>query len=87
MTLSKISWHKNAWEDYLYWQQTDKKILKRINELIRDILRHPFTGKGKPEALKYELEGCWSRRINKEHRLVYKVEGDTLIIVQCRYHY
>jgi toxin YoeB len=87
MTLSKISWHKNAWEDYLYWQQTDKKILKRINELIKDILRHPFTGKGKPEALKYELEGCWSRRINKEHRLVYKVEGDTLIIVQCRYHY
>ncbi|HEA83960.1 MAG TPA: Txe/YoeB family addiction module toxin [Thermodesulfobacterium geofontis] len=83
----KISWHKNAWEDYLYWQQTDKKILKKINELIKDILRHPYNGKGKPEPLKYELEGYWSRRINKEHRLVYKVEEDTLIIIQCKYHY
>ena len=87
MSLLKISWHKNAWEDYLYWQQTDTKMLKKINELIKDILRHPYIGKGKPEPLKYELEGYWSRRINKEHRLVYKVEGDTLIIIQCRYHY
>jgi len=87
MSLLKISWHKNAWEDYLYWQQTDKKILKKINELIKDILRHPYNGKGKPEPLKYELEGYWSRRINKEHRLVYKVEEDTLIIIQCKYHY
>ena len=87
MSLLKISWHKNAWEDYLYWQQTDTKMLKKINKLIKDILRHPYIGKGKPEPLKYELEGYWSRRINKEHRLVYKVEGDTIIIIQCRYHY
>jgi toxin YoeB len=87
MSLSKISWHKDAWEDYIYWQMTDKKILKHINELIKDILRNPYQGKGKPEPLKYELEGYWSRKINKEHRLVYKVKDDLLIIVQCKYHY
>ncbi len=87
MSLSKISWHKDAWESYIYWQQTDKKILKRINELIKNTLRNPYEGKGKPEPLRYELEGYWSRQINSEHRLVYKVKDDLLIIVQCRYHY
>jgi len=87
MTLSKISWHRKAWEDYLYWQNVDKKILKRINKLIKDTLRHPFEGLGKPEPLKADLQGYWSRRITGEHRLVYKVHEDTLIIAQCRYHY
>ncbi len=87
MALSKISWHKNAWEDYLYWQKQDRAILNRINDLIKDIMRDPYGGKGKPKPLKFDLEGYWSRRIDKNHRLVYKVEGDTLIIVQCRYHY
>ncbi len=87
MTLSKISWHHTAWEDYLYWQAKDKQILKRINRLIKDTLRHPFEGIGKPEPLKAELQGYWSRRITEEHRLVYKVQGDNLIIAQCRYHY
>jgi toxin YoeB len=82
-----ISWHKQAWLDYLYWQQVDKTKVKRINELIKDILRQPFDGIGKPEALKHEYAGCWSRRINDEHRLVYFVKEDNLIIIQCRYHY
>ena len=73
--------------DYLYWQQTDKAKLKRINQLIRDIQRNPFDGIGKPELLKHELAGLWSRRIDDEHRLVYAVEGENIIIVQCRYHY
>ncbi len=80
----------NAWEDYLYWQLTDKKIIKRINELIKDIRTSPFEGKGKPEPLKFELTGKWSRRINDEHRLVYEITGSeqkTLIIYACRYHY
>jgi toxin YoeB len=77
----------DAWEDYLYWQKTDKKILKRINELIRDCLRDPFGGIGKPESLKFSMAGYWSRRIDTEHRLVYKVENNNLIITQCRYHY
>ena len=87
MSLSRISWHASAWEDYLYWQRHDRRILKRINMLIRDALRHPFEGIGKPEPLKAELQGFWSRRITDEHRLVYKVKDDALIIVQCRYHY
>ena len=87
MSLSKISWHHGAWEDYLYWQKTDKKTLRRINDLIKDILRHPFSGKGKPESLKFDLKGYWSRRITREHRLVYTIRGDCLIIIQCRYHY
>ena len=78
---------EDSWEDYLYWQHQDKKILKRINELIKATLREPYTGIGKPEALKFDLAGCWSRRINSEHRLVYKVEDKVLIIIQCRYHY
>lgn len=77
----------SAWEDYLYWQKTDKNLLKRINLLIKDIQRTPFDGIGKPEALKHEFSGYWSRRINSEHRIVYKIIDDTTIIVQCRYHY
>ena len=82
-----ISWDKSGWEDYLYWQHTDKKILKKINELVKDILRQPFTGIGKPEALRNELSGLWSRRIDDEHRLVYGVTTESIIIYQCRYHY
>jgi toxin YoeB len=82
-----ICFRDQAWKDYLYWQQTDKKILKRINILIKDIQRDPFTGLGKPEQLKHQLTGFWSRRITDEHRLVYTFSNDELIIVQCRYHY
>lgn len=76
-----------AWEDYLYWQANDKAMLKRVNELLKEIQRHPFEGKGKPEPLKYHLSQCWSRRINAEHRLVYQVEQGTVTVLQCRYHY
>ena len=76
-----------AWEDYLYWQGTDRRILRRINLLIRDVLRSPFEGIGKPEPLKRNLSGYWSRRIDDEHRLVYRIEGDSVLIAQCRYHY
>lgn len=77
----------NAWEDYLWWQQQDKKVLQRINELIKDTLRSPFKGIGKPEALKGDYSGCWSRRITDEHRLVYAVRDKRLHILQCRFHY
>ncbi len=83
----KVSFTENAWEDYLYWKKMDKKIVKRINELIKDIRRNPFEGLGKPESLKYDLSGKWSRRITDEHRLVYQVEGNNLIVYTCRYHY
>ena len=83
----KILFAKNAWEDYLYWQEADKKVLKRINLLIREIQRQPFIGIGKPEPLKLNWSGYWSRRIDDEHRLVYKVQDDTVFIAQCRYHY
>ncbi|NHB91593.1 Txe/YoeB family addiction module toxin [Photorhabdus cinerea] len=76
-----------SWQGYLYWQQNDKKLVKRINELLKDIERTPFCGIGKPEPLKHNLTGYWSRRITDEHRLIYKVEGDRLIILSCRYHY
>ena len=82
-----IRFSSNAWNDYLYWQSTDKKMLKRINLLIRDILRHPYEGIGKPEPLKHGLSGYWSRRINDEHRVVYKFEEDTIKIAQLRFHY
>ncbi len=82
-----LSWAEKAWEDYLYWQQTDKTVLRRINTLIKDIKRQPFDGLGDPESLKHNWSGYWSRRINREHRLVYRVKDDSLIIVQCRYHY
>ena len=77
----------DAWDDYLYWQQTDKSMLNKINGLIKEISRTPFQGTGKPEALRENLAGFWSRRINHEHRLVYKVEDGAVIILQCRYHY
>lgn len=77
----------DAWDDYLYWQQTDKSMLKKINSLIKEISRTPFQGTGKPEPLKENLSGFWSRRINHEHRLVYTVEDGKVIILQCRYHY
>ncbi len=76
-----------SWEEYLYWQKKDKRILKRMNDLIKDIVRTSYNGKGKPEPLKYALTGYWSRRINDEHRLVYKVKEDTIFIAQLRYHY
>jgi toxin YoeB len=82
-----ISWTEFSWESYLYWQTTDKKIMKIINELIKDIKRSPFEGIGKPEPLKFDLAGKWSRRINDEHRLVYEIRNRELIIFQCRYHY
>lgn len=83
----KIIFAETAWEDYLHWQQTDKKILKRINHLIKDISRSPFDGIGDPEPLKHNWSGFWSRRITKEHRLVYAVENNSILIAQCRFHY
>jgi toxin YoeB len=82
-----IVWSSTAWNDYLSWQITDKKILKRINELIKNSMRTPYQGLGKPEALKGDLKGYWSRRITSEHRLVYKYENSQLLIAACRYHY
>ena len=76
-----------AWDDYLYWQSIDKSVLKKINSLIKDIERNGFEGIGQPEPLKHNLSGWWSRRINLEHRLVYKIENDSIFIAQCRYHY
>lgn len=83
----KLIFAENAWDDYLYWQKTDKKMLQRINTLIKDIKREPFEGIGKPEPLKHALSGYWSRRINDEHRIVYKIYQDSLLIAQVRYHY
>ena len=83
----KITFSLNAWEDYLSWQQQDKKMLKKINQLIKDIQRTPFEGVGKPEPLKYDLSGFWSRRIDREHRLVYQVQDNEILIYSCRYHY
>ncbi len=83
----KLMFSENAWEDYLYWQKTDKKILKRINALLKDIKRHKYKGIGKPESLRHNLAGYWSRRINSEHRLVYKIEKNSILIAQLRYHY
>ncbi len=83
----RLLWSKKSWEDYLYWQGHDKKILKKINSLIKDIKREPFDGLGKPEPLRYELAGCWSRRITDEHRIVYEVEDQNINIVSCRFHY
>jgi toxin YoeB len=83
----ELVWQTNAWEDYCYWQKQDKKILERVNELIKDCLRSPFKGIGKPEPLKGNYAGCWSRRITQEHRLIYKINERRLHILQCRYHY
>ena len=82
-----ISFRERAWKDYLYWQETDKQILKRINALIKDIQRSPFDGLGKPEPLKHQFSGFWSRRIDHCHRLVYCIENETILIAQCRDHY
>jgi toxin YoeB len=83
----KLLWLSDAWDDCLYWQQTDRKTLKKINELIRDIKRSPFEGIGSPEPLKHQLSGWWSRRINLEDRLVYRVDDEQVVILQCRKHY
>ena len=82
-----LTFAPKAWDSYLYWQKTDKAIVKRINALIKDIQRSPFAGIGKPEPLKHALSGFWSRRINDEHRIVYKVTEDNILIAQLRYHY
>ena len=76
-----------SWEDYLYWQKTDKKLLSRINDLLKDIFRTPFYGIGKPEPLKFKYKGFWSRRINDEHRLIYKISNEEILIAKCRFHY
>lgn len=83
----RLVFSEQAWEDYLYWQKTDRKILERVNALVREICREPFAGVGKPEPLKHALAGYWSRRITDEHRIVYKVSDGALFIAQLRYHY
>ncbi len=83
----KLIWSDRSWEEYVDWQNKDKKLLKKINSLIKDIKRDPFDGVVKPEQLKHELSGCWSRRILDEHRLVYDVSDYTIGIVSCKYHY
>ncbi|WP_137892290.1 Txe/YoeB family addiction module toxin [Ramlibacter sp. 2FC] len=83
----RLIFSDQAWDDYLYWQKTDKKLLQRINGLIQEITRTPFEGTGKPEPLRHALSGYWSRRINDEHRIVYKVSDGDLLIAQLRYHY
>ena len=82
-----LTFSENAWDDYLYWQKIDKKIVKKINGLIKEIQRTPFESSGRPEQLKYDLVGFWSRRIHQEHRLVYQVDDDELKIYSCRFHY
>ena len=83
----KLTFSDEAWEDYLYWQEQDRRMVVRINRLIKETMREPFTGSGKPEPLKHALSGFWSRRINEEHRMVYKVEDGALLLAQLRYHY
>jgi toxin YoeB len=83
----KLVFAERAWEDYLYWQETDRRLVARIHQLLREIQREPFSGIGKPEPLRHAFQGYWSRRINDEHRIVYKVQGDALLIAQLRYHY
>ena len=87
MQVSQVQWDFDAWEDYLHWQNHDKKVLRQINKLVKDISRSPFEGLGKPEPLRENLRGLWSRRINKEHRLVYLVRENTVLIFSCRGHY
>jgi toxin YoeB len=82
-----LAWADNAWDDYIYWQKTDQKMLKRINTLIKEIQRQPFAGIGDPEPLKHNWSGYWSRRIDREHRLVYRIDNEMITVVQCRYHY
>ena len=82
-----LTFTENAWEDYIYWQKVDKKMVRKINELINSIQRTPFDGIGKPEPLKFDLAGYWSRRIDQEHRLVYQVTDNELMVIACRFHY
>lgn len=82
-----VSFGETAWDDYTYWQKTDRRMLERINQLMKDAARSPFEGIGKPEPLKNEWAGWWSRRIDREHRLIYRVDGEVLHIAQCRFHY
>ena len=83
----KFVFVEESWEDYLYWQKNDKKMLQKINALLKDISRTPFSGIGKPEALKHKYRGFWSRRIDQEHRLIYKIHEDEIQILKCRFHY
>lgn len=83
----KLVFAEEAWEDYLYWQKQDRKMVERINKLVQETTREPFAGIGKPEPLKHALAGYWSRRITDEHRMVYRIDGDCLLIAQLRYHY
>ena len=87
MQIKELKWDVDAWEDYLCWQSQDKKILKRINQLIKDMRRDPFNGIGKPEPLKGNLTGLWSRRIDERHRIVYLIENEALLIFSCKGHY
>jgi len=82
-----ITFSENAWDDYLYWQKVDKKIVKKINKLIKEIQRTPFEGLGRPEKLRYDLAGYWSRRIDQEHRLVYQIVNNQILVYSCRFHY
>jgi toxin YoeB len=82
-----ISFTAEAWEDYLYWQNQDKKIIKRIHELLKSIQRDSYVGIGKPERLRFDLNDCWSRRIDQEHRLVYRIENNSVHVLTCRFHY
>jgi toxin YoeB len=83
----RLCFTPHGWEDYRYWQSADKGLVKRLNRLLDDVMRDPFGGIGKPEPLRHILAGCWSRRIDDEHRLVYLVEGDDIVVLQARYHY
>ena len=83
----KLIFADTAWDDYLYWQQQDRRMVERINKLIKEVQREPFAGIGKPEPLKHALAGYWSRRITDEHRMVYRIDGDSMLIAQLRYHY
>ena len=82
-----LSWTPLAWEQYLYWQQHDTDVVEKINSLLQECVRHPFKGRGKPEPLRGDLRGLWSRRITEEHRLVYEVSADRILVMQCRHHY
>ena len=83
----KLIFSERAWEDYLYWQETDRQLVARVNRLIQEIQREPFSGVGKPEPLRHAFQGYWSRRINDEHRVVYRIQDDSVLIAQLRYHY
>jgi toxin YoeB len=87
MTTRTLAWTQEAWDDYVFWQTQDRKTLKRINTLIADVLRTPFAGIGKPEALRENLSGLWSRRIDQTNRLIYAVDAEQITIISCRYHY